>query len=207
MQECTLKWTNEVFCPHDIQRERSKRDNVFVSNLLYMICSLWNKCVCALWIEAWVSYAQWCNSCTLVLLAYLPFSRSYHLLYVHLPGTFNTEHLLNPFTFSLMTNCFTARATELPSDLFEVFSTPFSYFTFHCVNLDIFMFTYDSAFSTHLRIFDWKRWRISMLEFEAVPQRWMSLRAGEFAHAFYNTSSLAFDSVDLQSSKRIFFHL
>jgi hypothetical protein len=48
MQECTLKWTNEVFCPNGIQRERGKRDNVFVSNVLYMTCSLCNKCVCAL---------------------------------------------------------------------------------------------------------------------------------------------------------------
>lgn len=142
MQECTLKWTNEVFCPNGIQRERGKRDNVFVSNVLYMTCSLCNKCVCALWIEAWVSCAQWRNSCTIVLLTYVSFSCSYHLLYVHLPGTFNTEQLLNLFTFSLMSNWFAARATELPSDLLQYVSlysliSPFtvSIWTSSCIPL------------------------------------------------------------------------
>jgi hypothetical protein len=66
---------------------------IFLSHLLYIICSVCNKCMCALCLYTWVSYAQWRNSCRVLLLfthlSFSLFSSSYWLLYSNLSGRCN----------------------------------------------------------------------------------------------------------------------
>jgi hypothetical protein len=66
------------------------------------------------------------------------------------------------------------------------------------------LFMYQGVIRMDRRVLDWKRWRISVLELEAVPRSWIPYVHVGLSTALYR-SLLSVDSVDLLSIQCICF--
>jgi hypothetical protein len=120
-----------------------------------------------------MSYAQWRNSYTSFFFVHLGIIlilvlECYSLLF----GSVRTVYLISLYVVSLLSSRFAASALVW-------FSNLLMYLVFHFfISLNhlficrsswiLWLFMYQGAFRMDRRVLDWKRWRISMLEFEAI---------------------------------------
>jgi hypothetical protein len=135
-----------------------------------MICKVCNKCICSKSTCSWMSYAQWRKSYTCFFFHLGIMLRLVLGLYSGLSGRVMAMYLFSLCVVSLLSSRFPASALVWLYDFLKylVFHFFISVSTvFICRSSWIlWLFMYQGAFRMDRRDFDWKRWRISMLDYD-----------------------------------------